>query len=121
MDSQNRPSRAEPDEMAQAVSMGAGNNMDSSDHADSPGSDEPMKITAIYDNGGRTLDRYTVLTNQPYNDTFRMALGIGADPMDFSQWTGVSVGDHLGVVVAFEKLSAKLQEHITNRVFGKDK
>lgn len=119
MDSQNRPRRAQPREVEKEISMGAGNNMGGSSLNDISG-DEPMKITAIYDNGGRTLDRYTVLTNQPYNETFRMALGIGSDPSDFSQWTGVSVGTHLGVAVAFEALSGKLQEHITRRVFGKD-
>jgi hypothetical protein len=81
---------------------------------------ELMKITAIYDNGGGTLDRYTVMTDQLHNASMAMALGLASDPADFSQWTGAQRGAHLGVIVPFEKLSAKLQEHIARRVFGKE-
>lgn len=79
-----------------------------------------MKIVAIYDNGGQSLDRYTVVTDQQHSTSFVMALGVGADPADFSQWTGAVKGAHLGTLIPFEQLSSKLQEHIALRVFGKD-
>lgn len=120
MDPQNGRGGEAPDDGTTPPTLGSSIDLGSGS-ADNISEGEPVKITAIYDNGGRTLDRYTVLTNQPYNETFRMALGVGANPHDFSQWTGVSLGDHLGRVVTFESLDGKLQKHIAGRVFEETK
>jgi hypothetical protein len=117
MDSQPREAAGATPE---ASNHSSSNFLDSGDTPDISRGDSVMKIIAIYDNGGRTLDRYTVVTDAKYSTSFVMALGVGADPADFSQWTGAVKGDHLGTVVPFEELSAKLQEHIALRVFGKD-
>ena len=119
MDSQDRRKGETENRLAQPPGVGDAIELDNHSDGDS-GDDDQMKINTIYDNGGRTLDRYTVVTNQIHSGNYRMALGIGSDPQDFIQWTGVTVGDHLGKVVAFETLDGKLQEHIALRVFGKD-
>lgn len=85
-----------------------------------------MKIAAIYDNGGKTLDRYTVVTDcasiNPYE---RDMLGVSKHGTGFSQWgTGQFYDDdmrrnrHLGKIVHFEQLNSDLQAHIADRVFS---
>lgn len=80
-----------------------------------------IKITAIYDNGGKTIDRYTVVTNDRWNNGSRVAaLGLSSNPGDyngFSQWTGAIEGVHLGNKITFESLDGKVQVHIAKRVF----
>lgn len=85
-----------------------------------------MKIQAIYDNGGKTLDRYTVITDiheydqhhQTDADGLYMALRLSEGGDGFSQWTTAVPGRHLGRRVQFEQLSAKTQAHIAWRLFN---
>lgn len=84
-----------------------------------------MKILAIFDNGGETLDRYTVVTNQQDGLNFLAMLGVAEDPAAYSQWSGGSYAQgrgeknqHLGKRVHFENLSETLQHHIAQRIFG---
>lgn len=85
-----------------------------------------MKITAIYDNEGETLDRYTVITNVTELNAggrdIMQCLGLNEGGDGFSQWStcDYSYGDgaHLGKRVQFEDLSAATQRHIARRVFG---
>jgi hypothetical protein len=98
-----------------------------------------MRITAIYDNQGETLDRYTVLTdwvekhsdNDPMRDQF-MYLGLSEGGRGFSQWgyidrathakllkpkaDGYKALSHLGRLVPFEKLSSETQKHIAEQL-----
>lgn len=86
-----------------------------------------MKILAIYDNGGETLDRYTVVTNEQWSLNSLAMLGLSdnpTDPQGFSQWSGGTYAEgrgtrntHLGKRVQFEHLSEELQNHIAHRVF----
>lgn len=88
-----------------------------------------MKILAIYDNGNKTFDRFTVVTDEPWDDHLLSMLGVSEDPDDprgFSQWGGGQWiagrnNTHLGKQIRFTDLSEPLQRHITMRVFGKDK
>lgn len=81
-----------------------------------------MKIIAIYDNGGRTLDRYTVVTSLTGAGIMFDMLGLSEGGDGFSQWT---VGQynvtgsnrHLGKKVHFEELSEATQAHIAGRIF----
>lgn len=78
-----------------------------------------MKITAIYDNGGKTLDRYTVVTDERFThnrESFN-ALGMSEGGEGFSQWGEAMPGRQLGRLVKFEDLSAETQAHIAMRVF----
>jgi hypothetical protein len=86
-----------------------------------------MKIQAIYDNGGATLDRYTVVTDQQDGLNFLMMLGLSEGGDGFSQWSGGSYAagrgeknQHLGKRVSFESLSAATQSHIARRVFTEE-
>lgn len=85
-----------------------------------------MRITAIYDNGGKTLDRYTVLTDEPYyredpqGTGIVNCLGLNEGGDGFSQWSSAQEGRHLGKRVKFEDLSAATQKHIATRVFREE-
>ena len=83
-----------------------------------------MKITAIYDNGGETLDRYTVVTDEAARSGYRHdesklfeMLGLNEGGDGFSQWSTGQAGRHLGKKVYFENLSEATQKHIAERVF----
>lgn len=84
-----------------------------------------MKIIAIYDNGGKTLDRYTVVTDIENSGFHHQMLGLNEGGDGFSQWTmGVYYDKnnghgnrHLGKRVQFENLSEATQRHIAERVF----
>lgn len=81
-----------------------------------------MKITAIYDNDGESIDRYTVVTDvieKQFEDgqkTFMM-LGLSEGGDAVSMWGEGYDGDHLGKRVRFENLSEATQKHIARRVF----
>lgn len=83
-----------------------------------------MKITAIYDNDGATLDRYTVVTdliaqNGYGHDEIEM-LGLSEGSEGFSQWSTGQDGSHLGKRVHFENLSEATQKHIAQRIFSEE-
>ena len=75
-----------------------------------------MKIRAIYDNGGKTLDRITVVVNQKNNDNSWDCLCLSHNGVAFSQWSTCQQGRHLGKKVSFEELSPELQKHIESRL-----
>ena len=75
---------------------------------------------AVYDNGGATLDRYTVIPLDA--DWHGMALGLSTQPshpQGFSQWGQCSEGPHLGKRIRFEQLPRNVQEHVMMRL-GED-
>lgn len=86
-----------------------------------------MKIRAIYDNGGKTLDRYTVVIDdnaETFDGKWWTMLGLSEGGVGFSQFTeGVydfandRNNRHLGKRVRFEDLSAETQTHIAGRIF----
>lgn len=85
-----------------------------------------MRILSIFDNGGKTLDRYTVVTDQ-HDGNYLMMLGLNEGGDGFSQWSGGSYAEgrgeknqHLGKRVQFEALSAATQKHIAERIFSDD-
>ena len=78
-----------------------------------------IQIYKIYDNGGKTFDRYTVLTEPYHFGKSCEALGLSdnpTDPQGFSQWGDAYEGDHLGKEIKFEKLPENIQEHIIERL-----
>jgi hypothetical protein len=76
-----------------------------------------MKILAIFDNGGITLDRYTVVTSITGAGLMYDMLGLSEGGDGFSQWTvGQYYRDdrrnkHLGRRIPFEQLSEDTQAH----------
>lgn len=79
---------------------------------------EPRYITAVYDNGGKTFDRYTVTTSISEGHGMKMCLGLSSNPTNpqgFSQFTTCQVGSHLGKKIPWAKLPANIRRHIIAR------
>ena len=85
------------------------------------------QIKAVYDNGGKTFDRYTVVfkDRQLYPDGINYYEGLGLsfnpdDPQGFSQHTVVHP-DHLktnglGRKISFSDLPENVQKHVLKRI-----
>jgi len=79
-----------------------------------------MNIYKIYDNGGETVDRYTILLGHHNFGCAGASLAVSDDPAHpthgFSQWGEATDGEHLGKEIKFEDLPKNVQEHITERL-----
>ncbi len=78
-----------------------------------------MQIHAIYDNGGKSWDRYTVLTEPFHMGKSCEALGLSDNcdsPAGFSQWCEVYEGKHLGKKITLDKLPKNVQIHVLERL-----
>jgi hypothetical protein len=84
------------------------------------GPSKPEHVREIYDNGGETCDRYTVLTTWPENPTgCYMALGLSDNPthpQGFSQWTAAMPGRHLGKRVPWAEVPEHIRVHVVARM-----
>jgi hypothetical protein len=84
----------------------------------------------VYDNGGKTFDRYTAVfsgkvwdeqfkrTPDKVKAKFKMMLGFSSNPthpQGYSQWSEGQEGRHLGRPVKFEDLPEPLQHHVLLR------
>lgn len=75
----------------------------------------------VYDNGGKTLDRYTVVIDGEDWDAdaspgMKSMLGLNNGGRGFSQFTEGQEGRHLGAGIAFQRLDAETQQHIIARL-----
>jgi len=78
-----------------------------------------MQIYKIYDNGGKTWDRYTVLTEPWYFgkscDAFSFSEN-AKSPQGFNQYVGeVYQGADIGKEIAFEDLPVEVREAFIER------
>ena len=87
-----------------------------------------MKILGVFDNDGKTFDRYTVVTEyfsispvsgKKYYDAIGMSHNPNS-PQGFSQWGSCSFNSdgenkHLGKEIKFEELPEIVQEHFHMR------
>ncbi len=76
-----------------------------------------FKVIAIYDNGGRTLDRYTIVTNNRvspmYNGRYTYdALSASENGLGVFMWVQCIRGNHLGKRIELASLSKELQDKI---------
>jgi hypothetical protein len=81
----------------------------------------PIQLTAIYDNGGKTIDRYTFVTDQLFGLEANIFVALGTDDIGgeaFSQWGCAITGRHLGKRVAFSDLPAIVQAHAARRLWA---
>lgn len=76
---------------------------------------DPLRV---YDNGGRTLDRYTIIPQRCYWRTYRERVGLwqaiaSSDrpfhPQGFGQHVSATPGAHLGARIAFDTLPPDVQ------------
>ncbi len=77
---------------------------------------EATKVT-VYDNGGKTMDRYTVIIGY---DVFGMSEN-PTSAQGFNQWAGnvgsdIRIGSHLGKTVAIPSLPKEVQKAIKDRI-----
>lgn len=75
----------------------------------------------VYDNGGATLDRYTVVIDGEDWDHdagpgLKSMLGLNAGGRGISQFTDGQEGPHLGKRIEFSELDEETQEHIIARL-----
>lgn len=84
---------------------------------------EYTEVIAIYDNGGRSFDRYHVITAfRSYDPGKNDFLGLSENPshpQGFSQWGCIQVTSdmsHLGAEVDWYDLPENVQAHIIERL-----
>lgn len=73
-------------------------------------------MIAVYDNGGRTIDRYTVAYLDIPEGKYVSMLAMNDEPFHpqgFCQHTSGMVGKHLGKRIAFDSLPADCQLAVT--------
>ncbi len=80
-------------------------------------------IEAVYDNGGISIDRYTVALAEPDAITPGchdcLSLSDNPDhPQGFSQWIVCPLGGHLGQKIRFSDLPINVQAHVWKRLNG---
>ena len=77
-----------------------------------------MEIRKIYDNGGETFDRYSVIFT---NGCFLGMSHNPRSPQGFSQWSdenGYVDGPHLGEEIDFDELPEEVQERLNEISYG---
>lgn len=77
----------------------------------------------IYDNGGKTVDRYTVIFEDWYNGKSCDAYGFSEDaksPMGFNMFLGDVYEDSVGKEITFDKLPKEVQRAVIERQEGED-
>lgn len=78
-------------------------------------------LVAIYDNGGKSFDRYTAvfLTFERGTNGLYQAVGMSEDPyhpQGFGQHTEVKRGRHLGKRIEFKNLPAKCRKLVKSNL-----
>ncbi|SFJ48067.1 hypothetical protein SAMN03159338_1512 [Sphingomonas sp. NFR04] len=83
-----------------------------------PSMPKPSNVRSIWDNGGSTQDRYTVVLDLPVGSLFE-CLGLDDQPtrpLGFSQFSICEEGPCLGERINWLALPEHLQKHIAARV-----
>ncbi len=77
-----------------------------------------LKVIAVYDNGGESLDRYTIVTNERYksrtnpNRYMYNAISSSDNGIGVFMWVECLIGKHLGKKIQLSDLSEELQNKI---------
>ena len=76
-----------------------------------------MQNIKVYDNGGSTVDRYTIVfMNDPIGDNYG-CLGVDAfGGRYFSNYSECKDGAHLGKLIHFNDLPNKTKLHVLSRI-----
>ena len=73
-----------------------------------------MEIAKVFDNGGQTFDRYTIIFKEHSE-----ALGLSNNcdsSQGFSQFGVAIEGRHLGRQISFADLPENIRNHVRNRI-----
>ena len=79
----------------------------------------PIKIKAVYDNGGKTFDRYSIYIDEKERSGLYSVLGCSSNPTSpqgFSQFSSGMLGPHNGKRIAFSDLPKNVQKHVLFRL-----
>lgn len=82
---------------------------------------KPKGVIAVYDNGGKSIDRYTVVLNERIGKDKYGAFALSHNPdspQGFSQHIEVVMGSHLGKKIKFLSLPKNVQTHVYRRLLG---
>ena len=75
-----------------------------------------MKVTAVYDNGGKSLDRYTIVVNsivsKNRNKYNYNAISASENGAGVFMWIECERGKHLGQKIEFASLNKELQKKV---------
>lgn len=77
-----------------------------------------LKVIAVYDNGGESLDRYIIVTNERYksrvnpNRYMYNAISSSENGLGVFMWIECLIGKHLGKKIKLSDLSEELQAKI---------
>lgn len=80
---------------------------------------QPKLVIGVYDNGGKTHDRYTVATSIKEGPGLKQCLGLSSNPshpQGFSQFGSCQVGTHLGKKIPWGKLPPEIRKHAAARL-----
>lgn len=80
---------------------------------------KPKLISAVYDNGGETFDRYTVVLRIDEGRGLKGCIGLSHNPnspQGFSQYTTCQAGSHLGKKIGWSRLPPEIRAHIKRRL-----
>lgn len=79
-----------------------------------------LKVVAIYDNGGKTFDRYTIVVNVRRRNKEGVwlydCIGSSETGAGFFTWSECIRGKHLGNLVPLSALSPELQQRINHEL-----
>lgn len=81
----------------------------------------PGEVIAVYDNQGKTADRYSVLLREWYDSDSRLVSCLclsemPSHPMGVSQYTSAMRGAHLGRKLRWQDLPMEIQRHVKARL-----
>lgn len=79
----------------------------------------PLKVIAVYDNGGTTADRYTVYFNRSSRPGFNDAIGMSEHPFSpqgFGQHTSGQLGAHNGKRITVSALPPDCQQFVAKEL-----
>lgn len=83
-----------------------------------------MNNIKCYDNGGKTLDRYTVVyMDEPAGTVIFAARAMSSKPFHprgFGQFVGATPGRHLGKKIKFEELPPDCQKLVMQDLQGEE-
>ena len=75
-----------------------------------------MKVISVYDNGGKSLDRYTIVVNsivsKNSNNNQYDAISASESGAGVFMWVQCEIGKHLGKKIEFASLNKELQKKV---------
>jgi len=81
--------------------------------------EKELDIRSIWDNGGKTADRYTVVLNTKETEDEYRCLSLSNDPdhpQGISQVGSCKEGEHLGKRISWEDLPDNVRKHVVDRL-----